>query len=240
MEIIAAGSLVFIDIETVSGKKSFEELTDDWQSLWNKKAGKLVPEESTLENFYEERSALYAEFGKIVCISFGYYRSAGSEMKLRIKSLVNEDEQVLLKEFCDIIQQFEKHHRGWAFAGHNIREFDIPYISKRILINGIKIPSPMAFHDKKPWEINMVDTMHFWRFGDFKNYTSLELLAAALGIPSPKDDIDGSMVGAIFWKEKDLRRIANYCQKDVLTVANIIRKLNGKELLKSEEVEYVL
>ncbi|MCO5286082.1 MAG: ribonuclease H-like domain-containing protein [Chitinophagaceae bacterium] len=239
MAIIETGSLIFMDIETASGKANFEELSEDWQALWNKKAGKTITDDATLESHYHDKAALFAEFGRVVCISFGYYRASGSERKLRIKSIAKEDEKALLQEFCDDLKQFEKHHRGWAFAGHNIREFDIPYLSRRILINGLELPESMRFYDKKPWDILLVDTMQFWRFGDFKSYISLELLAAALGIPSPKDDIDGSMVGEIFWKDKDLKRIAVYCQKDVLTVANIIRKLNGKPLLQSEEVEYV-
>ncbi|MCO6498271.1 MAG: ribonuclease H-like domain-containing protein [Chitinophagaceae bacterium] len=239
MEMIDTGSLIFIDIETASGKSAFEDLSEDWQALWNKKAGKNITEEFVLGEHYKEKAALYAEFGRVVCISFGYYKASGSERKLRIKSIAKENEKELLQEFCNDLQQFEKHHRGWAFAGHNIRDFDIPYLSRRILINGLILPESMRFFDKKPWEIMMVDTMQFWRFGDFKNYTSLELLAAALGIPTPKDDIDGSMVGEVYWKDKDLQRIAAYCQKDVLTVVNIIRKFNGKALLRDDEVEYV-
>lgn len=239
MENIDTGNLIFIDIETVSEQEDFSILPDNWKKLWEKKIGKLLPENISAEEYYSERAAIYAEFAKVVCISFGYFTASGNEKKLRIKSLYSENEKELLGQFCEMLGQFEKHNRGWVFAGHNVKEFDIPFLSRRMLINGMSIPSCMNFHGKKPWETNILDTLHLWRFGDYKNYTSLDLLAAAMGVPSPKDDIDGSMVGHVFWKEKDLKRIAIYCQKDVVTVANIILKFKGLPLLREDEIEFV-
>lgn len=237
MSMIDTGNLIFLDIETVPGEASFLHLTEDWQELWKKKTLRTLPPESTSEEFYLQQAAVYAEFAKIVCISFGYYRSSGSERKLRIKSLCNEDEKQLLSGFCEVLSGFEKHHKSWIFAGHNVKEFDLPFLCRRMLINGMSIPRCMNFQNMKPWEINVIDTMHFWRFGDFRNYISLELLAAALGIPSPKSDINGSQVGEVFWKEKNLQRIAAYCQRDVATVANIIQRFNGENILGEDEIE---
>ncbi len=235
---IDTGSLIFIDIETVPGEPSFMLLSESWQELWTKKTLRSQPADSNPDEYYQQQAALFAEFAKIVCISFGYYRSSGSEKKLRIKSLYGTDEHQLLTDFCDILAGFEKHHKAWIFAGHNVKEFDLPFLSRRMLINGLGIPRGMDFQNLKPWEINVVDTMHYWRFGDFRNYTSLELLATALGIPSPKSDINGSQVGEVFWKEKNMKRIAEYCQRDVVTVANIIQRLNGESILKDDDIEY--
>jgi len=239
MEHIDTGNLIFIDIETVSEQEDFSSLPDNWKQLWEKKISKLLPENISAEDYYAERAAIYSEFAKVVCISFGYFTSIGKEKKLRIKSLCSENEKELLQQFCEMLGQFEKHNRNWIFAGHNIKEFDIPFLSRRMMINEMSIPSCMNFQNKKPWETNILDTLHLWRFGDYKNYTSLNLLAAAMGVASPKDDIDGSMVGQIFWKEKDLKRISVYCQKDVVTVANIIQRFKGLPLLTVEEIEFV-
>lgn len=231
------GSLIFLDIETVPGESSFMLLSEDWQELWTKKSARMLPPDIAPADFYQQQAAIYAEFAKIVCISFGYYRSSGSERKLRIKSLFGTDEKELLLNFCELLIGFEKHHKAWIFAGHNVKEFDLPFLSRRMLINGMSIPASMNFQNMKPWEINVVDTMHYWRFGDFRNYTSLELLATALGIPSPKSDINGSQVGEVFWKEKNLKRIVEYCQRDVATVANIIQRFNGEQILGEDEIE---
>ncbi len=235
---IQTSNLIFIDIETVSGHRTFHDLPEEWQGLWSRKFSKGLPENVTPEDHYSDKAALYAEFAKVVCISFGYYSARGNEKKLRVKSLCGADEKALLHEFCEILTQFEKHHSGWSFAGHNIREFDLPFLSRRMIINGLGIPGCMNFINLKPWEFNIVDTMHFWRFGDFRNYTSLELLTASLGVPSPKSDISGSQVGEVFW-QNDFKRIAEYCQRDVIAVANIIQKLNGNPILEAGDIEIV-
>jgi hypothetical protein len=157
----------------------------------------------------------------------------------RIKSFSGDDEKKVLEDFFEMAVKYYARYEGLLFAGHNIREFDIPYICRRALINWIPLPSVIDFSGKKPYEVTMIDTMQQWKFGDYKNYTSLKLLAALLGIESPKDDIEGKDVGAVYWKEKNLPRIVNYCQKDVVTVAQLILRYKELPLLKPEEVVIV-
>ena len=190
------------------------------------------------------RAAILAEFAKVVCISFGYFKknntnAAANDYQLRIKSFCSEDEKEILSRFIETLNQLHNQNHQWIFAGHNIKEFDVPFLCRRMLVNGIAIPSCIDFQNMKPWDTPILDTLHLWRFGDYKHYTSLKLLAAVLGVPSPKDDIDGSQVGNVYWKEKALERIAIYCQKDVLTVANVILRFKGIPLLKEEQVVFV-
>ncbi len=180
-----------------------------------------------------------AEFAKVVCISMGYFVQVDGVRNLRIKSFYDSEETDLLNNFIQTLDQIEIKNKHWAFAGHNIKEFDIPFICRRLLINGIRIPKYLNFQNMKPWETNMVDTFQYWRFGDYKHYTSLKLLAAALQVPSPKDDIDGSMVGDVYWKEHNLERIVTYCQKDVVTTGNIVLRFKNLPLLPEEAVEIV-
>jgi 3'-5' exonuclease len=229
---------LIIDIETVSEKKDFTHLADDWQTLWQEKVQKIVPENSTIEIFYNQRAAVMAEFAKIVCISIGYFNTQ-KELQFRVKSIAGRNEKEILELFIATITQLETIHKKWCFTGHNIKEFDIPFICRRLLINNLPIPSYLDFQNMKPWETNLIDTFQYWRFGDYKNYTSLKLLAASLQIPSPKDDIDGSMVGKVYWEEEDINRIANYCEKDVATVANIILKFKNKPLLTTDQIIFV-
>lgn len=235
---IETSSLIFIDIETVSSGKTFEDLPEEWKALWEKKFSKSLPDDTSIELYYQQRAALYAEFSRIVCISFGYYNGYRHEQTLRIKSLCGDNEKELLTDFRDIISGFEKHHKNWIFAGHNIKDFDLPFLSRRLIINSLMLPRSMDFYNLKPWEYHVVDTMNIWRFGDFRHFTSLELMAVSLGIPSPKSDIDGSQVAEIFW-QKDFSRIVEYCQRDVLTVANIIRRLNNQPALTDSQIEFV-
>jgi 3'-5' exonuclease len=158
---------------------------------------------------------------------------------LRIKSFSGDDEKKLLEDFISTINQMHQTGNKWCFAGHNIKEFDIPFICRRLLIKGLPIPHYLGFQNMKPWDTNLVDTFQYWRFGDYKNFTSLNLLAASLNVPSPKDDIDGSMVGDVYWQEKNLERITIYCQKDVVTVANIILRFKNLPLLTEEQIIFV-
>jgi uncharacterized protein YprB with RNaseH-like and TPR domain len=158
---------------------------------------------------------------------------------LRIKSFSGHDEKVLLAGFTELVEKFSSKNPRFQFAGHNIREFDIPYICRRAVINNLPLPAPLQVHQYKPWEQPLLDTMQLWRFGEFKNYTSLKLLAAVLGIPTPKDDIDGSMVGRVYWEEEDLPRIVEYCQKDVLTVGQLLLRFKGLPLMEKENVQVV-
>ena len=187
-----------------------------------------------------------AEFSKIICISVGYFKKENDAYRLRLKSFYGHNEKLLLQDFITALQKMEMNHNKWSFTGHNIKEFDIPFICRRLLINNLGIPAFLDFQNMKPWETNMIDTFQYWRFGDYKHFTSLKLLAAALQVPSPKDDIDGSMVGGVYWedvpaeqKEKNLQRIVTYCKKDVLTTANIILRFKNLPLLNDDQIEIV-
>lgn len=232
-------NIFFIDIETVPVVPDFNLLTPGLQEGWVKKSkflrGNLgeIPEPSTA---FIEKSGVYSEFAKVVCIGFGSLNHSIDGWKIRLKSIVNEDEKELLKDFCEVVSRFTAYHSDIRFCGHNIKEFDIPFICRRMLINGLGLPACLQLSGKKPWEISHLDTLELWRFGDYKHYTSLALLAEVLGIPSPKDDIDGSMVGEVFWKDKDLARIGEYCLKDVLTSAKVFLKLKGHNEIDIEPV----
>jgi DNA polymerase elongation subunit (family B) len=230
---------LIIDIETVSEQPNLNSLNQSWQKLWQEKVERSLPENISLEEYYPQRAGVMAEFAKVVCISLGYFKKEKDQYQLRVKSIYNIDEKELLKTFVQTVDQLEANHNQWNFTGHNIKEFDVPFLCRRILINGLSIPSYLDFQNMKPWETNMVDTFQYWRFGDYKNYTSLKLLAAALNIPSPKDDIDGSMVGDVYWKEHNIERIATYCQKDVVTVANIVCRFKNLPLLGEEQIVFV-
>ncbi len=239
MNQIALENLFFIDIETVSEKEHFQLLDDVWKELWEEKISRSLPSGTTPEEFYPMRAAILAEFAKVACISFGYFKKQDNESQLRIKSLCSDNEEELLKNFVTTLSQLHNNHQHWIFSGHNIKEFDVPFLCRRMLINNIPIPHYIDFQNMKPWDTPVLDTLHLWRFGDYKHYTSLKLLAAVLGVPSPKDDIDGSQVGDVYWKEKDLNRISVYCEKDVATVANVILRFKGLPLLKEEQVVFV-
>ena len=238
MQHISLDNLLLIDIETVSEHPDHASLPDEWKELWQEKTGKYLPENTTAEEYYPMRAAILAEFGKVVCISIGYFKKENGECRLRVKSVYGHDEKELLNNFCHIIRSFGPQVK-WCFGGHNIKEFDIPFLCRRMVINNIEIPACMDFHGMKPWEAPVLDTLHLWRFGDYKHYISLKLLAAVLGVPSPKTDIDGSKVGGVYWKENDLERIAHYCQKDVATVAHVIFRFKNMPLLSEEQIVYV-
>jgi DNA polymerase elongation subunit (family B) len=232
-------NLFLIDIETVSEKENFHLLEDEWKELWIEKISRTLPPETTAEDFYLLRAAIMAEFAKVVCISFGYFKKVEKGFQLRIKSLSGENEAQLLSDFVATVKKLHSNNQRWVFCGHNIKEFDVPFLCRRMLINNIPIPVPLDFQNMKPWETPVLDTLHLWRFGDYKHYTSLKLLAAVLGVPSPKDDIDGSQVGNVYWKERDLNRISIYCEKDVATVANIILRFKGLPVLEPEQIIFV-
>ncbi len=230
-------NILFLDIETVPQYGSFDDVPQEWKDLWTKKSASLLRnrDDETVETIYQ-RAGIYAEFGKIICISCGFIQGIATSKKIILKSFFGENEMLLLHEFSSMLTRWSSGEPKYMCA-HNGKEFDFPYLCRRMLINGIPIPAILNVAGKKPWEVSHLDTMELWKFGDFKNYTSLDLLANSFGIPTPKDDIDGSMVGDIFWKEKDLSRIVNYCQKDVITVAQIFLKLNGLPLIRPDNVE---
>jgi len=239
MQQIAIENLFFIDIETVSGVQHFHLLNDEWKELWTEKIFKSLPPDESAENYYPKRAAILAEFAKVVCISTGYFKKENNQLQLRIKSFYSENEKELLDNFVKMLTQLYSANGRWIFTGHNIKEFDIPFLSRRMLVNNVTIPSCMDFQNMKPWDTPVLDTLHLWRFGDYKHYTSLKLLSAVLGVPSPKDDIDGSKVGEVFWSEKNLQRIAIYCQKDVVTVANVLLRFKNMPLLTETQMVYV-
>ena len=222
--------ILFIDIETVSVTPDFSSLPAGLQAEWAKKTKvtKSMPEGiSDPAELYTERAGIYSEFAKVVCIGFGSMQQQGEIWKMRLKSLVNDNEKKLLTDFCEMLTKFTAHHRDMKFCGHNIKEFDIPFICRRLVINNVPLPQPMQMMGKKPWEVTHLDTMEMWRFGDHKNFTSLSLLAEILGIPSPKSDMDGSMVGHAYWQDNALARIGAYCLQDVLTSAKVYLRLKG-------------
>lgn len=232
-------NFLFIDIETVSQQKEFSALHPEWQKLWEEKTKFTLPEDTTAGELYPLRAGVMAEFAKVVCISMGYFKKHENEYQLRVKSVFGHDEKILLQDFILTVNQLEAVNSKWNFTGHNIKEFDIPFLCRRFVVNGLPIPAYLDFQHMKPWETNMIDTFQYWRFGDYKNYTSLKLLAATLQVPSPKDDIDGSMVGHVYWNENNLDRIVTYCQKDVITVANIILRFKHLPLLEEDQVMIV-
>jgi len=230
-------NILFLDIETVPQHSSFDLVPNDWKDLWAKKAEALLRnrEDDTTESIYP-RAGIYAEFGKIICISCGYIQGSGEQKKIILKSFSGDNEKILLHEFSEMITRWAANEPKFLCA-HNGKEFDFPYLCRRLIINNLPIPVVLNMSGKKPWEVNHLDTMELWKFGDYKSYTTLNLLAHALGVPTPKDDIDGSMVWEVYWKEKNLNRIVVYCQKDVVTVAQIFLRMQGESLIKNENIE---
>ena len=227
--------VLFLDIETVSGYPDYESMPEDWQYLWEDKTKFQRKDEYSPSEFYPMRAGILAEFDKIVCVSVGFIHHEGNQMEFRVKSFYGNDEKILLQEFAQLLA---RHYHGPQFrlCAHNGKEFDFPYIARRMLILGLEIPEILNLAGKKPWEVQHLDTMELWKFGDFKNYTSLKLLAASFGIPTPKDDIDGSMVGAVYYQENDLERIKVYCEKDTLTVAQLLLRFQGLPLITENNV----
>lgn len=235
---INAGSLLFIDIETVSGTESFDQMSPRLQEFWEKKSSFFRKEDESSSDVYS-RAGIYAEFGKIVCISTGMVIQKNGKRKFKVKSFYGDNEKQLLQDFALLLDRFcQKPNRN--LCAHNGKEFDFPYIARRMLINGITLPNILDIAGKKPWEVQFVDTMELWKFGDYKHYTSLALLCEIFGISTPKDDIDGSMVGEVYWRDHDLERIALYCEKDIFATAQLFLRYQGEELIPAENFERVL
>ncbi len=228
-------NILFLDIETVSQFETYGDLPDDWKELWDLKAQILLrnKETETSESIYE-RAGIYAEFGKIICISCGYLQGSGENRMLVIKSFGGDNEPKLLKDFADMMQRWSGADK--YLCAHNGKEFDYPYMCRRMVINGIAIPEALKISGKKPWDVRHLDTLELWKFGDYKSYTTLKLLAKILGVPSPKDDIDGSQVNGVYWKEKNVDRIVHYCQKDVITLTQILLRFHCEPLIKQENI----
>jgi uncharacterized protein YprB with RNaseH-like and TPR domain len=244
---IDIASVLFLDIETVSGQATYEDLPEVVQELWAHKAKTVTRnydtelEEDVLAQTYQDRAAIFAEFGKIVCISVGVvHRDSDRQLRIRLKSFASTNEREVLQGFSELLQQYYNDPLRQYLCGHNIKEFDVPYVCRRLVVNQMPFPKMLDISGKKPWETkHLLDTMELWKFGDRKSFSSLKLLAATLGFPSPKDDIDGSQVGRVFWEEQDVDRIAHYCEKDVLATAQLFLRYQLKPLLTPEQVDHV-
>ncbi|MBC7948151.1 MAG: 3'-5' exonuclease [Chitinophagaceae bacterium] len=230
-------NIMFLDIETVPQHSDFGSLPEEWKDLWTLKSASLLKyhETETKESIYP-RAGIYAEFGKIICISCGVIMGSGDSKRMTLKSFAGDNEKLLLHEFSTMLNKWSSGEPKFLCA-HNGKEFDFPYLCRRMIINSLPIPALLNVAGKKPWEVGHLDTMELWKFGDFKNYTSLNLLACTLGIPTPKDDIDGSRVWEVYWKEKDISRIVTYCQKDVITVAQVFLRMQGEPTIREESIE---
>ena len=237
LDFIKPENILFLDIETVAQFSDFSELPEAGQMLWDKKS-KFIREEGQTGRDVYNKAGIYSEFGKIICISAGFIHNEDGQRKIRIKSFSGDDEKILLSEFIHMIKVFGE-KKDFTLCAHNGKEFDFPYLSRRMLINGIIIPEILDVAGKKPWEVKFLDTMELWKFGDYKHYTSLELLSYIFGIQSPKDDIDGSMVSEVYYKGKDLPRIVRYCEKDVITIIQLLLKFKAEAIIPENNIVIV-
>ncbi|MEP5256094.1 MAG: 3'-5' exonuclease [Winogradskyella arenosi] len=229
-------NILFLDIETVPETAHYSDLDPTKQALWDAKSRYQRKEEYSAEEFYD-RAGIWAEFGKIVCISVGYIKMEGEVRQFRVTSFYG-DEVKILNDFKTLLNTHYQEQK-YLLCAHNGKEFDFPYIARRMIIHNIELPNKLDLFGKKPWEVPHLDTLELWKFGDYKTYTSLKLLTNVLGIPSPKDDIDGSEVYDVYYKTKEIERIVVYCEKDTIAVAQIFLRLRGDELLQEHEIIHV-
>ena len=236
LEQIKLQNILFLDVETVPSAPAFSDLSENFQELWTEKTKWQRKDEYSPEKFYSIKAGVMAEFAKAVCISVGYIFEQNGENHFRLKSFYGEEEKALLSSFADLLN--EKYNTSSHYlCAHNGKEFDFPFLCRRMLINGVKLPKILNLFGKKPWEVHHLDTMELWRFGDYRHFTSIKLLAALFDIPTPKDDIDGTQVSRVYWQEKDLERIKTYCQKDTLTVAQLLLKYIGLPIISENNIE---
>jgi predicted PolB exonuclease-like 3'-5' exonuclease len=227
--------VLVLDIETVSACPEYDSLSEDWKELWKRKSSSFRnAEEETPESLYS-RAGIYAEFGKVISISLGVFRQEQGHYRFYVKSFYGREEKTLLEEFAVLLRSRFDSSR-YVLAAHNGKEFDFPYLSRRMLVNGVSLPFLLNTPGKKPWEVPHLDTMELWKFGDYKSYVSLQLLTRLFDIPTPKEDMDGSRVGEVYWKENNLEKISDYCRKDVIAVAQLLLRFQGKRLLTGEEI----
>ena len=228
--------VLFLDIETVPQSYTMNEVDEDGLKLFEAKTRFMQKDGKVLEDIYNERAGIYAEFGKIVCISVGFIHETRTGREIRLKSFYHDDEETLLKQFSGLLD--ENKYKFPILCGHNAKEFDFPYICRRLLINGMPLPETLNIAGKKPWEIAHIDTMELWKFGDFKAYTSLALLCHVFQIPTPKDDISGADVARVYYEDKDLERIKVYCEKDVLALMQLFLRMRGEQLVEEGDVYF--
>jgi predicted PolB exonuclease-like 3'-5' exonuclease len=235
MDLSQLKHILFLDIETVSQKPELDQLDERFINLWEKKT-KNAKSELSPADFYKERASISAEFGRIIVIGLGYFTSENNETIFRCKSIAGDNEKNILEEFNLFLEKLSG-KENWKLCAHNGKEFDFPYLCRRMLINELPLPKLLQIMGKKPWETaHLLDTMEMWKFGDVKAYTSLELMAASLGVPTSKGDIDGSQVGQVYFETGDVKRIALYCQKDVAVMAQVYMKISGLGSLKPESI----
>jgi DNA polymerase elongation subunit (family B) len=231
-------NVLFLDIETVPVTSDYNLLNEHMQELWDKKMAIPVKNEEGSPGELWERGGLYAEFGKIICISAGIFSSLEEPRRFRIKSFAWDNEADILKGFSGLLGKYRS-GKELHLCAHNGKDFDFPFMARRMVINGIPLPEVLNVAGKKPWEVHFLDTMELWKFGAYRHYTSLDLMAEILDIPNPKEDIDGTQVGKVYYQDRDINRIIRYCEKDVLTVAQILLKLRGESLIPEENVEVI-
>ncbi len=234
--------LLFLDIETVPCTEQYAEMDGRLQHLWDRKAHRIrererIWEEHTCEDIFQEQAGIFAEFGKIVAIGVGCLRERQGYTTFTTKSYASRDEMSLLIEFNKVLEKYPPERL--ILCAHNGKEFDFPYLARRMLINGIKLPYALVLHGKKPWEVPHLDTLELWKFGDKKSYTSLDLLAAIFDIPSSKAEIDGSQVRRVFYEEGDPEKVARYCALDVINVAQVLLRMSGMPIVEAEYLEPV-
>lgn len=229
--------VLFLDIETVPQVYEYIDVDEKTKELFEQKTRFQKNNENTFENLYNEKGGILAEFGKIVCISVGMMHENNLNRSIRIKSFSHEDEETLLLQFKKLLDEYYNtpYH---VLCGHNAKEFDFPYICRRMLIHGIRLPKILDISGKKPWEIHHIDTMELWKFGDYKAYTSLALLCHVFNIPTPKDDITGADVARVYFEEKDLQRIVKYCEKDVVALIQLLLKMQNEQLIEESNIHF--
>ena len=217
-------NILFLDIETVAQYPSFDLVPRRFQELWKKKSSFFKEASTHTPDELYNRAGIYAEFGKVVAIAIGYFVEKGDQLELRIKGLANDNEKVLLEEFLKLLDHFDT--KKIQLCAHNGKEFDFPYLSRRLIVNNIPLPHVLDHSGKKPWEVPHIDTLELWKFGDYKHFTSLDLLAAIFHVETSKDDIDGSMVNEVYYQHNDLQRISKYCQEDIRVLAQVYLRLS--------------
>ncbi len=230
LEEIKLENILFLDVETAPLVYQYSDLDETMRHFWDNKF-RYQPSESS--EIHYKKAGVYAEFAKVICISVGFF----NDETFRIKSYFNNSEKELLTEFAMLLNT-HYNKKTHLLCAHNGKEFDFPFLCRRMLINDVKLPKTLNISGKKPWEINHIDTMELWKFGDYKNYTSLNLLATVFNIPTPKDDIDGSDVARVYWEDQDIKRIVNYCQKDVITVAQLLLKFKGLPSIENKNIVF--
>lgn len=237
---------IFFDIETAPLTENLAELPEELQKLWIEKEGKAMARESEQsgepvdpQHWYFNKAGLMAEYGRVVCIAVGFFHRGNDGLTFRVKTIGYPDEELVLEDFANLLDARFADLGRFRLCGHNIKNFDVPFLARRMLVNGVKLPAMLDTAGLKPWEMPYMDTMELWRFGDFRHYSSLKLLTAMFGIPTPKDDISGSDVGRVFWQDADLDRICEYCAKDVVAVGRLIQRWKGEKFVDDDQVKIV-